>query len=155
MSGKRDSNRTMPWSHSTRDLAFSGHRLSFTNSKVCVHVCACLVYMCTPVRTFCMKDLNIYNNIHCWVWSTTHNPFSSDIRGLNPVGGALCCDCGPDDMLKLVLLTGDRATGPGVCRHLFSTVMFKLRSGLHLNLGKNFICSGCFPYFSQSFFIFI
>ena len=70
------------------------------------------------------------------------------------MGGALCCDCVPNDMLKLVLLTGDCATGPGVCRHLFSTVMFKLRSGLHFNLGQNFICSGCFPYFSQSLFFF-
>ncbi|XP_030225210.1 uncharacterized protein LOC115553220 isoform X1 [Gadus morhua] len=31
-------------------------------------------------------------------------------------------------------LKGDCVTGPSACRHLFSTVIFKLRSGLHFNL---------------------
>ncbi|XP_059918486.1 uncharacterized protein LOC132463874 isoform X3 [Gadus macrocephalus] len=31
-------------------------------------------------------------------------------------------------------LKGDCVTGPSVCRHLFSTAIFKLRSGLHFNL---------------------
>lgn len=36
---------------------------------------------------------------------------------------------------KMCFLTGDLATGSGVDRHMMSTVIFKLMSGFHINLG--------------------